>query len=176
MSPVMCPSNVAKAVAPSNGEASTRETHVPFGRPATLPATLVQPLPPSRVTCRLPSSVPTQITPLFLGDSLIVKIVQWFSAVELSRVRPPDSSCFCFSGLLVVRSGEMRSQLSPWLRDRNRNWPPTYIVPRCVGERWIGAFQLKRYFGSPSFGAGFTSLISRVDLRVRKTQPPWHSQ
>ena len=40
----------------------------------------------------------------------IAKIVQWFSAVELSRVSPPDSSCFCFAGSLVVRSGEIRSQ------------------------------------------------------------------
>jgi len=33
----------------------------------------------------------------------------------------PDSSCFCFSGSLVVRSGEIRSQVCPWSRDRNRN-------------------------------------------------------
>ncbi len=87
-------------------------------------ATFVQVLPPSRVTWTLPSSVPTQITSLFFGDSAIAKIVQWFSAVELSSVSPPDSSCFCFSGSLVVRSGEMRSHESPWSRERNRNCEP----------------------------------------------------
>ena len=87
-------------------------------------ATLVQVLPPSRVTCTLPSSVPTQITSRFFGDSAIAKIVQWFSAVELSRVSPPDSSCFCLAGSLVVRSGEMRSQESPRSRERNRNCAP----------------------------------------------------
>jgi hypothetical protein len=53
---------------------------------------------------------------------------------------PPDSSCFCFSGSFVDRSGEMRSQLSPRSRERN------YTVPFCVGDTAIGVFQLKRSF------------------------------
>src|SRR6266566_3597138 len=40
------------------------------------------------------------------------------SAEELSTVTPPDSSCFCFSLSLVVRSGEMRSQVLPRSRER----------------------------------------------------------
>ena len=71
MSPVAWPSKVAKAVASSKRPASTVETQVPFGRPATFGATFVQVLPASRVTCRLPSSVPTQITWAFFGDSAI---------------------------------------------------------------------------------------------------------
>ena len=46
----------------SKRPASTHDTQVPFGSPATFGATFVQVLPPSRVTWRLPSSVPTQIT------------------------------------------------------------------------------------------------------------------
>ena len=40
---------------------------------------------------------------------------------------------------------------------------------------WIGVFQLKRYLGSPAFGDGLMSLLSRVDLRMRKRLPPWYS-
>src|SRR5215471_5789214 len=111
------------------------ETHVCFGRPGTLAATFCHDLPPSRVSCRLPSSVPAQITLAFLGDSLIVKIVQWFSALELSTESPPDSSCFSLLGSFVVRSGEMRVQVSPRSVERSRNCAPTYITPGRVGER-----------------------------------------
>ena len=45
----MWPSKVAKAVASSWDEASTRDTQVPFGTPV-FAATFVQVLPPSRVT------------------------------------------------------------------------------------------------------------------------------
>ena len=37
----------------------------------TLPTTFVQVLPPSRVICKFPSSVPTQMICPFLGDSLM---------------------------------------------------------------------------------------------------------
>jgi hypothetical protein len=40
------------------------------------------------------------------------------------------------------------------------------------GERWMGVFQLKRYFGSPVSGEGLMSFCSRVDLRMRKRFPP----
>jgi hypothetical protein len=102
----------------------TDDTQAFLGRPGTLPTTFVQVLPPSRVTCRLPSSVPTHRTSRFFGDSAIAKIVQWFSAVELSMVSPPDSSCFCLAGSFVVRSGEIRSQLSPRSFERKRNCAP----------------------------------------------------
>src|SRR4051812_17115929 len=144
MSPVWWPSKVAKAVPSSKWPASTQETQVPLGRPVTLGATFVHVLPPSRVTWRLPSSVPAQITWAFFGDSLIVKIVVWFSAEELSTVRPPDLPCCCFLGSLVERSGEIFSQESPRSRERKRNCEPRKIVLGSFGLVWIGVFQLNR--------------------------------
>ena len=68
--------------------------------------TLLHVLPPSRVTCTLPSSVPTQMTFESSGDGAIVMIVQWNSAAVLSTtIGPPELSCFF--GSFVVRSGEM---------------------------------------------------------------------
>ena len=51
-------------------------------------------------------------------------MVVWFSAAVTSIVSPPDSSCFCFSGSFVVRSGLMIVQLSPRSADLWRNWLP----------------------------------------------------
>src|SRR5262245_38340592 len=124
MSPVAWPSKVANTVPSACGLASTRDTQVPGGRPVTFFETGFQVLPPSRVSCRLPSSVPTQTTSPFSGDSQMVKIVQWFSALELSTDTPPDASCCCLSGSLVVRSPEIRSQVSPLSAERNRNCEP----------------------------------------------------
>jgi hypothetical protein len=45
--------------------------HEPGSTPVSPLFTLVQLLPPSRVSCRLPSSVPTQITEGSSGDSAI---------------------------------------------------------------------------------------------------------
>ena len=75
MSPVRWPSKVAYAMFSSAFDASTPETQVRLGSPGTLATTFVQFLPPSRVTCRLPSSVPTQTTFGFFGDSLMVMMV-----------------------------------------------------------------------------------------------------
>src|SRR6185295_16937937 len=124
MSPVVWLSNVANAVPASYGLGSIVETQAFLGSPARFFTKLVQVLPPSRVSCTLPSSVPTQIWFGSLGDSATVKIVVWFSALELSIDRPPDWRCFCLAGSLVVRSGEIFTQDSPWSRLRNRNWPP----------------------------------------------------
>src|SRR5215510_13451745 len=99
-------------------------TQVFAGKPEMFFTRFVQVLPPSRVSWTLPSSVPTQIVLGSFGDSLMAKIVSYFSASELSMVTPPDSSCFSHSGFPVVKSGEMRSHDSPWLVDRNRNCPP----------------------------------------------------
>ncbi len=66
--------------------------------------TFVHVLPPSRVSCTLPSSVPAQITPALTGDSAIVRMVQWNSAAVLSvAISPPDDCCLLLS--FVVRSG-----------------------------------------------------------------------
>ena len=43
-----------------------------FGAPVTLPYTLVNVTPPFWLTCKLPSSVPTQMTPGFDGDSRMI--------------------------------------------------------------------------------------------------------
>ena len=51
-------------------------------------------------------------------------IVVKFSALLTSGVRPPLSSCFCHSGLLVVRSGLIVVQVSPRSVDLWRNWLP----------------------------------------------------
>jgi hypothetical protein len=45
---------------------------VAAGRPGTFLTTFDQVFPPSRVTCRLPSSVPAQTIWPFFGDSLMV--------------------------------------------------------------------------------------------------------
>ena len=71
MSPKVWRSKATKAVPASNAPACTQATQACGGRPLTLPITLLQLPPPSRVSCRLPSSVPTQIRPACLGDSLI---------------------------------------------------------------------------------------------------------
>ena len=75
--------------------------------------TFFQFFPPSVVTCIFPSSVPTQITFSVKGDSVMVNMVQWFSAPELSADNPPDSTWFCLVLSLVVRSGEILVQVLP---------------------------------------------------------------
>src|SRR3954447_26252858 len=83
------------------------------GTPGTFFSTLVQVWPPSRVTCRRPSSVPTQITPFCFALGAMERMVVRFSAALTSRVGPPLFFCCCHSGLLVVRSGLITVQLAP---------------------------------------------------------------
>lgn len=71
MSPSMWPSAVTKQVAASSGDGHTDEIPACGGRPDSRPVTLVHVLPPSRVTCTLPSSVPAQTTLVSCGDSAI---------------------------------------------------------------------------------------------------------
>src|SRR5262249_28800675 len=71
MSPDMWRSNVAYAAPSSYRLASTHDTIGALPSPGTFLTTLDQFPPPSRVTCTLPSSVPTQTTCAFFGDSLI---------------------------------------------------------------------------------------------------------
>src|SRR3954453_2264837 len=124
MSPNVCRSKVAYAVASSQCPGSTLETQAFFGRPEMLATTFVHVLPASRVTWTFPSSGPTQITLVFFGDSAMAQIVVCISAEELSTVTPPDCSCFCFAGSFVVRSPEMRSHVWPWSFDLKRNCDP----------------------------------------------------
>src|SRR5262245_8999509 len=88
------------------------DTQENFGAPMMFGPTFVQVLPPSRVTCTLPSSVPAQTTFASRGLSAIEMIVQWNSARVLSlEISPPLDTCFVLS--LVVRSGLMIDQCSP---------------------------------------------------------------
>src|SRR5262249_3294074 len=116
--PSMWPSAVTKQVAASLGEGETYEIQVLAGSPGRFLVTFAQVLPPSRVTWRLPSSVPTHTTFASFGDSPIAYTVQWFSAVELSTDRPPDFSCWSLAGSFVLRSAEIFSQVSPMSRVR----------------------------------------------------------
>src|SRR5205085_5660094 len=97
------------------------------------------------------------------------------SASELSTVTPPDSSCFCFSGSFVVRSGEMRSHDWPPLGDRYRYCEPRYSVVLSVGLTWIGVFQLKRSFFSPYRAYGLIARTWCVKRLTRPISPPWYS-
>ena len=45
------------------------------GKPGIAAVTFVQVLPPSRVTCTRPSSLPAQIRPFCFGDSAMAKMV-----------------------------------------------------------------------------------------------------
>src|SRR6185436_13970074 len=72
----MCRSKAMKAVFASARDGSTCETGEFAAMPETFLIRLFQFLPPSVVTCRLPSSVPTQICPRWTGDSAILMIVE----------------------------------------------------------------------------------------------------
>src|SRR5258707_2505840 len=81
------------------------------GSPGRFLVTLVQFLPPSRVTCTSPSLVPAQINPGSFGDSVIAKTTGAYSTPMLSPVSPPENPCLLLS--LVVRSGLITCQLLP---------------------------------------------------------------
>ena len=65
-------SNVAYAVQAARRLASTWLTTASGPTPGTFRSTRFHVRPPSRVSCRLPSSVPTQITPACTGDSAML--------------------------------------------------------------------------------------------------------
>src|SRR6476619_4946571 len=120
----------------------------PAGRPVMFLPTSVNVAPLSRLTCRLPSSVPAHTTPRAAGDSEIAMIV-------LNEVTPSFfESCAVFPGAPItatlqrstcfVRSA-LAVQASPRLSDRNRRSPPIQIVLELCGDKRIGVFQLKRY-------------------------------
>src|SRR5690349_10159123 len=110
--------------------------------------TSVNVAPLSRLTCKLPSSVPAHTTPRAAGDSEIAMIVLYdvtpsffescpeFPAAPIT-VTLQRSTCFVRSALAV--------HASPRLSDRNRRSPPIQIVLELCGDKRIGVFQLKRY-------------------------------
>src|ERR1043166_6128958 len=139
----MWPSAVTKHGPASPGDGATYEIHVHGTSPGRPRVTFVHVLPPSRVTWRFPSSVPTHTTFGSRGDSPMAYTVQWFSAPELSTDRPPDLSCCSFAGSFVVRSGEIFCTVyaigeSP--RDPNVVWVGTddgnLQVTRDGGKTW----------------------------------------
>ena len=107
--------------------------------------TSVNVTPLSRLTCRLPSSVPTHTTPRATGDSEMEMIVLYdvlpsffdscavFPAAPITMTRH-RSTCFVRSALAVQRS--------PRSSDRNKRFPPIQSVLGLWGERRIGVFQL----------------------------------
>src|SRR5437016_13165082 len=108
MSPNVWRSKAAYAVPASCRPASTQLTHESGGSPFTFRARLVQLFPPSRVSWRLPSSVPTQMTSGSKRDSLHEYVVGCSSAEEVSTVSPPDCYSFRYSWQRRVRSGDVR--------------------------------------------------------------------
>ena len=111
-----------------------------------LDVTLVQLLPPSRVTCSRPSFVPAQISPGFKGDSAIAKITSPYSTPMLSGVRPPEICCRLRS--LSVRSGLITCQLRPLSVVMWTNCDPAYTRLWSCGEIVRGNVHTKRYFTS----------------------------
>src|SRR5690348_15199705 len=99
----------------------------PCGKPVRFLPTSVKVRPPSRLTCRLPSSVPAQTTPGMTGDSDTAMIVPYCdrpSFLESWVLSPPTpitvtlhrSICFVRSALCthdVPRSYDLNSRLPP---------------------------------------------------------------
>src|SRR5689334_408614 len=99
----------------------------PWGRPVRFLPTSVNVRPPSRLTCRLPSSVPAQTTPGITGDSLTAMMVlyaespSFLESCDLSPATPITvtlhrSTCLVRSGLSthdVPRSYDLNNRLPP---------------------------------------------------------------
>src|SRR5687767_11582145 len=128
------------------------------GSPGSVFPTSVNDAPPSRVTCRVPSSVPTHTRPAVTGDSSSAVIV--LNAVTPScldnMVRSPGtpmisilerSICFVTSALAVHEF--------PRSVDLNSRLPPSHTVLGLCGESMNGVFQLNRY---TSPGCAFVTL------------------
>src|SRR6185437_435223 len=117
------------------------------GRPRMFLPTSVKVAPPSRLNWRLPSSVPTQTTPVVTGDSEMDTIVPYedtpsfFESCCVVPAAPINSTvhrsmCFVRSALAVHDS--------PLFTDLNNRLPPSQTVFGSCGERRSGVFQLKR--------------------------------
>src|SRR5437870_6376545 len=115
----------------------------PLGKPGMRAPPLVQVFPPSRVTWTLPSSVPTQRTLVSVGAILIVRIVLYVSAPEMSySIGPPLVTCLLLS--FFVRSGLIGVQCWPPSLVLNTTLAPSNTSSALVAETAIGDVQLKR--------------------------------
>src|SRR6266516_4307561 len=93
-------------------DAEIDDTQPKRGAPAMFGATFVQCVPPSRVICTFPSSVPAQRTLRSRGLSASARFVQWVSARVLSGLMGPPLG-LCFSLSFVVRSGLITFHVVP---------------------------------------------------------------
>jgi hypothetical protein len=115
----------AKAVPASKGLAVSDETQVPAGSPGIAPATSrpAAAAVPGDVEQAVVAADPHHLrVERRLADRVDRAVL--FSAVELSIVRPPDSSWRCLAGSSVVRSGEIVCQESPRSDERWRYCEP----------------------------------------------------
>src|ERR1035438_2609490 len=93
----------------------------PLGAPAMFLYTLVKLSPASWLTCKLPSSVPTQMTPGLEGDSRtcveseLAEYPSCFSAMGLSPATPMMGSSGSQRLTFCVRSVGFMVQVSPRL-------------------------------------------------------------
>ena len=96
---------------------------MPFGNPGILSLTFAHERPPSRDTCRLPSSVPAYATPARFADSANEMIVghAWMPSSLAMRMSLPLTPIVTMSSrfALVVRSLPAVSKFNPRLADRN---------------------------------------------------------
>src|SRR6185437_9182676 len=99
-----------------------RDTHAPFGTPGTFEVTFVQFLPPSFVTCRLPSSAPAYNRPARFGDSANETIAghDWTPSSFEMRISLPFTPIVTMSSRLapVVRSGLIAVHVRPRSAER----------------------------------------------------------
>src|ERR1043166_8547172 len=164
------------AVPASYRGGSTWRTDPHVGMPGIPAVTLLQLLPPSRVTWTRPSFVPTQISPACRRDSAIAYTTSPYSTPMLSGGSPPEICCLDLS--LRVRSGLMTRQLRPPSADMWTNWLPVYTVLWSWGEMVNGGSHTKRYCtaaaGCPPVRSGHTSTFwpCRVRSSKRTTIPP----
>src|SRR3954452_14521630 len=88
------------------------------GRPGRFLPTSVKVMPPSRLTCRLPSSVPAQTTPGITGDSEIEMIVLYDTTPSFfeSWVTVPGTPIIAtvLRSTFFVRASVLATQVSPW--------------------------------------------------------------
>src|SRR5215831_10516453 len=121
-----------------------------WGRPLMAAVTFVQFLPPSRVTCTRPSSVPTQMVLGSTGESDMDRIAPTVSApLRSSQIGPPLESCLVLS--LRVKSGLTGVKWVPPSVEWNSTLPPKYTSLGSLAETAMGEVQLKRYLRSDGF-------------------------
>jgi len=120
-------SNVAYTRASSNRDGCTSDTQLPFGMPGTLSMTSVHVRPPSRDTCRWPSSVPAYRMFARFGDSANDTIVGhvWMPSFLATVISLPFTPIVTTSSrfALPVRSAPSASQLRPRFDERNTRLP-----------------------------------------------------